>query len=216
MAVSTTICNLALGEIRAPTIADIDEDSPEAANCKLFYPQCLKLLLERYEWSFATKVAALAKLTTNPRPAEWLNAYALPADCATPKRLAPSGLVAYGMPLDSRYRVWPAEWGQAFIVEAGVFYTNIEAAVLEYSASDIPEAEMPAMFIDAMTYYLAARLAVPLRDSRQIKGEMLQQVEVAVQRAIADDANRQPQRDVAFTDEVTISRGADWFPYPVR
>jgi hypothetical protein len=215
MAISITICNLALGEIRAPAIADITEDSIEAQNCARYYPQCLKLMLERYNWSFATRICALAEFTVNPRATEWLHAYALPSDMAYAKRLVPNG-VAGGVPLDSRFRAWPSEWGQAYIVEAGVLYSNVQNAILEYSAIDIPEAVMPAMFTDALTYYLAARLAVPLRDSRQIKGEMLQQAEAAIHRAMADDANRQQQRDVVAVDEVTAARGTngDWSRYP--
>ncbi len=199
MAVSITICNLALGELRASAIADIGEDSIEAQNCARYYPQCLKLLLERHDWSFATRIAPLAALSVNPRASEWLNAYALPADCATPKRLVP--------PANGVLACWPVEWGQAFIVEAGLLYTQVPGAILEYSSADISEAVMPALFADALAYALAARLAVPIRDSREMKGQLLQQAELAATRAMADDENRAPQRDVPFSDEVMMARG---------
>jgi hypothetical protein len=198
MAISITICNLALGELRAAAIADIAEDSIEAQNCARTYPQCLKLLLERHDWSFATRIAPLAELSDNPRASEWLHAYALPVDCATPKRLVP--------PVSDALACWPVEWGQAFIVEAGLLYSQIPGAILEYSAADVPEAVMPALFADALAFALAARLAVPIRDSREMKGQLLQQAELAVMRAIADDANREPQHDVPFTDEVMVAR----------
>ena len=205
MAVSITICNLALGELRASAIADIAEDSIEAQNCARYYPQCLKLLLERHDWSFATRIASLAELSDNPRASEWLHAYALPADCATPKRLVP--------PVDGTLACWPVEWGQAFIVEAGLLYTQIPGAILEYSSGDVPEAVMPALFADALAYALAARLAVPIRDSREMKGQLLQQAELAATRAVADDENREPRRDVPFSDEVMVARAgglAEW------
>src|SRR3982751_1837092 len=123
MAINITICNLALGELRASAIADIAEDSIEAQNCARYYPQCLKLLLERHDWSFATRIAPLAELSVNPRASEWLHAYALPVDCATPKRLVP--------PSEGVVLCWPVEWGQAFIVEAGLLYTQITGALLE-------------------------------------------------------------------------------------
>lgn len=208
MTVSITICNLALGELRAPAITDISEASVEAGHCATFYPQCLKLLLERHEWSFATRIAPLAILATNPRASEWAYAYAMPSDCATPKRLVPP---VDGTTTAARYWPYPdpptPDFWSNFIVEAGIFYSQIPDAIMEYSAIDIDEAVMPAMFIDAMTYALAARLAVPLRDSRETKGELLKQAEVAAQRAVADDMARQPQRDAAFTDEVTRARG---------
>lgn len=203
MAISINICNLALGELRAGSITDINEDSVEAANCGRFYPQCLKLLLERYEWSFATALAALALLTDNPRSSEWLFAYALPANMANAKRLVPPDLV----PLITSAMPSHAIVGHPYIIEAGVLYSQVPGAVLEYSINDLDESVMPAMFIDALTYALAARLAVPTRDQRQIKGELLQQAEVAVQRAIADDANRQSQRQEEGFDEVALVRG---------
>ena len=129
---------------------------------------------------------------------EWLHAYALPADCATPKRLVP--------PLDGTLACWPIEWGQAFIVEAGLLYTQVPAAILEYSSADVPEAVMPALFADALAYALAARLAVPIRDSREMKGQLLQQAELAAMRAMADDENREPRRDLPFSDEVMAAR----------
>jgi len=205
VAVSITICNLALGELRASAIADIAEDSIEAQNCARYYPQCLKLLLERHDWSFATRIASLAELSDNPRASEWLHAYALPADCATPKRLVP--------PADGALVCWPVEWGQAFIVEAGLLFTQIAGAILEYSSDDVPEAVMPALFADALAYALAARLAVPIRDSREMKGQLLQQAELAAARAVADDENREPRRDVPFSDEVMVARAgglAEW------
>jgi hypothetical protein len=198
VAASITICNLALGELRASAIADIAEDSIEAQNCARYYPQCLKLLLERHDWSFATRIASLAELSNNPRASEWLHAYALPADCATPKRLVP--------PVNGGLGCWPVEWGQAFIVEAGLLYTQLPGAILEYSSDDVPEAVMPALFADALAYALAARLAVPIRDSREMKGQLLQQAELAAMRAVADDENREPQRDIPFSDEVMAAR----------
>lgn len=201
MAISVTLCNLALGEIRAPEILDPTEDTKEAIECRRYYPQCLSVLLERLDWSFATKVATLAELSVNPRASEWLHAYTLPTDCATPKRLVPpvSGSIV-------AYCGWVGGFEPTFIVEAGILYSNVPDAILEYSANEIEEAQMSALFKDALTYALAARLAVPLRDSRETKGELLNQAEIAAQRAEADDFNRQPQRQVDEIDEVALAR----------
>ncbi len=209
MAISITVCNLALGELRAPAIVDIDEATTEAAECRRYYPHCLKLLLERFDWSFAARIAPLAELAANPRASEWAHAYALPADLATAARLVPPAGGWAGAPVCS-----PASGpatpisGQPFIIENGVLFSQVANAILEYSARDVAEAAMPGLFIDALAYALAARLAVPLRDSREAKGQLLQQAEVAAQRAIADDINRQPNRATSAPDEVAIARGA--------
>lgn len=205
MAISITVCNLALGELRAPPIADVDEATTEAAECRRYYAHCLKLLLERFDWSFATRIAALAELTLNPRASEWAHAYMLPANMATAQRLVP--------PVAG----WPAAAGAApvapvltrpFAIEDGMLFSQVPGAILEYTTREISEADMPALFCDALAYALAARLAVPLRDSRETKGQLLQQAEVAAQRAMADDVNRQPNRDGRAIDDVAVARGS--------
>jgi len=190
MTISITACNLALGELRAPPIIDIAEDTLEARECARYYPQCLRLLLERHDWSFTNRRAALAELANNDRAQEWPHAYALPVDCTTPLRLvAPEG----GDRAD-------------FIVENRTLFTALAGAVLEYATRDVDDGMMSALFIDALSYALAARLAVPIRDSREIKGQLLQQAEIAFQRAVAADQNRQPEHDGPNDEAVTRAR----------
>ena len=189
MTISITTCNLALGELRAPSIIDIAEDTLEARECARYYPICLRILLERHDWAFANRRAALAELATNDRAAEWAHAYILPAGCATPLRL----VAADGYAPD-------------FIVENRILYTQLGNAVLEYAANDVTDSEMPGLFADALAYALAARLAVPIRDSREMKGQLLQQAEIAFQRAVAEDRNRQPEHDAVGQDAVALVR----------
>ena len=190
MSISITLCNLALGELRAPPIVDIAEESLEARECARFYPQCLHILLERHDWSFTNRRATLAALAVNDRANEWPHAYALPAECATPLRLVAPG----------RDRMVD------FIVENRTLYTRLADAVLEYAANDVSDSAMTALFGDALVYALAARLAVPIRDSREIKGQLLQQAEIAFQRAVAEDRNRQPEHDGPDDDAVARAR----------
>jgi hypothetical protein len=205
MAISITVCNLALGELRAPPIADIDEATTEAAECRRYYAHCLKLLLERFDWSFATRIAALAELTVNPRASEWAHAYMLPATMATAQRLVPP---VGGWPVAAGTLPAAPVLTRPFIIEDGVLFSQVPDAILEYTTREVSEADMPALFGDALAYALAARLAVPLRDSRETKGQLLQQAEVAAQRAMADDINRQPNRDMRAIDDVAAARGS--------
>lgn len=209
MAISVTVCNVALGELRAPRITDIEEGSTESAWCKEFYPQCLRRLLERHEWSFANRVAMLAELDVNGRASEWAHAYALPVDIATPTRLVPP--LTGWTPLTS---LPPAAVLMPFIIENGALYSQVSGAILEYSANSLDEAMMPALFVDALAYSLASRLAVPLRDSATLKGQLLQQAELAEQRAIAADMNRQPQRLSDSEDEIAAVRSGTYYDYP--
>jgi hypothetical protein len=215
MAVSITICNLALGELRAQPLADIADETIEARECARYYPQCLRVLLERHDWSFADRRATLALLTTNDRPNEWGYAYALPADCAMPVQIV-TDIAA------SRAYYWPydwsptAQWQNSFIVENRTLYSQIPDAILEYSTATIDDPAMSGLFVDALVYTLASRLATPLRDDRTIKGQLLQQAEIAFQRAVAADMNRQPQHDRDAFDEVSQARtgGATSWRFP--
>ncbi|MDH7974441.1 hypothetical protein QH494_19810 [Sphingomonas sp. AR_OL41] len=190
MSINITTCNLALGELRAPPIADIAEDSLEARECARFYPHCLRLLLERHDWSFTNRRASLAELAVDDRRDEWPHAFTLPVDCVTPLRL-----------------IAPCQAGATdFIVEHRTLYARLPDVVLEYAARDMDESEASALFVDALVYALAARLAVPIRDSREIKGQLLQQAEIAFQRAVAADRNRQPEHDGPNDEAVTRAR----------
>src|SRR3569833_584962 len=148
MTISITTCNLALRQCRAAPIVDIAEDSIEARECARYYPQCLRILLERHDWAFANRRATLAELATNDRAAEWGHVYVLPADCATPLRLVAAGGCA-----------------PDFIVETRTLYTSLGDAVLEYAANEVTESEMTGLCVGARAGARAARRAGPSRDS---------------------------------------------------
>lgn len=196
MAISITICNLALGDLRAPPIADAGEQSLEAQLCNRYYPHALDRMLDDYTWTFTKRIASLAALATNERAVEWSYAYALPDDCRKAIRLLSSG--AY-LPY--------SDWGQAyaplptpqrwldFVVENGALYTNVQDAVLEYSIGSCDEAVMPPLFREALRRYLAADLAMPLTGAANMVGPLKQLAEAARQDAIANDMNRQPNHE---------------------
>lgn len=207
MAVSIQICNMALGEMRAKPIADIGEPTLEARECARYYPQALSTLLELHDWSFANRLAPLALLSDNPRSDEWLYAYALPTDCATAQRILFAIDGANGSPY-----YWPFDWPPPigawsdFLIENRTLFCNIENARLEYSANDLAEADMSALFKEALYLSLAFRIAIPVANDRTLKGDLFKQHELAAQRAVADDRNRNPQREDQTIDEVALVR----------
>lgn len=207
MAVSIQICNLALLDVRAPPIADIGEDSAEAQACAVHYPQCLAVLLDRHSWSFGTKLASLAQLTDNERSSEWSHAYTLPTGLERAIRIMPSDTLG----LSTRARYWPFPGGpeqsywNSFEIEAGKLYSNLDSVTLEYSTTDF-EGPMPAMFNEALRKSLAANLAIALPNSRELKGDLMREAEIATTRAIADDMNRQPNRE-ALDDVAWVRQG---------
>lgn len=187
-------CNEALAEIGAGSIAALDEPSVEAAACKRFYAPTVRDLIEVHDWGFTIRRAQLARLI-NDRQYQWMYAYARPADVGS--------LIAI-LPPDARLceELGPIRYQE----DGGIIYTNVAGAVLEYTTQAIGPAEMPALFRRALVYELAARLAMPVVKDRRIKGDMIQLAEATRLRAMADDMNRNPQRQIRYVDEVTRER----------
>lgn len=100
MTSKTDVCNNALAAIGTrSSISDINENSAEAAACRLQYDSTLRQLLRAAHWSFAGRAANLALLKAMPGtpentaawdgvwnpatmpPPPWLYSYGYPEDC---------------------------------------------------------------------------------------------------------------------------------------
>jgi hypothetical protein len=209
------ICNQAIAELPAKAIQSVDENSLEARECRRFYPQVIREMLEGpHDWSFQNRRVMLAQLATNGRTHEWAYAYALPADMGTPIRVLPDfdslGLgIPVPLPGDPYMETWATQLGTIevpYIVENGVIYTNAATATLEYGVNDIEEVVIGPLVERAIVAELASRLAVPVKKDRKLKGELIQEAEVAWARAMADDLNRQPQSYPDYVSEVMAAR----------
>lgn len=209
------IWNQACAEIYTGSVASLTEKSVEANYCNTFYaPTVLELLEVDHAWSFANKRVVLASLT-NDRGAEWAYAYALPSDCARPRRILPdlSGVTAsqayWGPWGEWPYRglPWDDGLGRFYDLEAGTIYSWFENATLEYTSNVFNEAKFTSLFARAVSLALAAKISSPIKKDRNLKGDLIKQAEVALQRAIAADANRQPQDDCGYEPEAGRARG---------
>src|SRR5688500_2067500 len=139
MASRIDICNQAIAELPAEFIQSIDENSLRARECRRFYPQIISEMLDgTHDWSFANRRVSLAALGTNDREAEWLYAYALPADLGSPVRIVPDlAALGFAMPTLLQGQSYanvlagvPAQYEIAYIIENGVLYTGAADAVL--------------------------------------------------------------------------------------
>lgn len=203
------IANLALARLPAKEIAAVEEISLEAREVRRFYPQAISAMLEgEHAFSFANQRALLASVT-NDRPAEWLYAYALPSNLGNPIRVIPDFNaigIAVPIPLDGEpYReAWVAELerlAMPYEIEGQTLYTNAGNATLEYSINDVAGLNVSQLFIKALWLALAAELAMPLKQSPELRQTILSEAEIAYQRAIADDRNRQPDSYGNYTPE---------------
>lgn len=182
MASAVDICNLALGYLGdAATVSSIDppEGSAQATHCARFYPIALAAMLEMHPWSFSTVRTALTQIT-NPSDT-WAYAYAAPSDVINMLAvLPPDALDDYsaGVPLPDVQPVLagPMLQGSGYTPQPfspetlldgqDIILTNQPSAVLRYTRYVSDTAKFSPLFVTALSYLLASKLAGPL-----IKGD---------------------------------------------
>ena len=173
MTTTVDICNLALSHIGAAAkVTSIlgDDTSAEARHCIRFYPMARDTVLALHDWSFARTRAALVSVTIDNDA--WDYAYTIPSDML--KAIAvmhedatddyaqalslPDGTTATVMGASNQ--VIP----QTFVIEQNtsdvlVIMTDQEDAWLRYTKYVTDTALFPPLFIQAVSYMLAAQLA---------------------------------------------------------
>lgn len=208
MASQLGICNEALSEIAADPINSIDERSTSAFYCKTHYAAVMEEALTWTDWDFAIRRGTLAKQANN-RLGEWLYRYAKPADMAEAIRVLPQvdqqqlNIPVYG---PYPFPQWDALGKLPFTIADGSIYTNVADAMLEYQISAVEPAAIDRLTSRAIALELAARLAMPIKKSRELKGDLIKQAELARQRAIAESENRSPRIQTAYVSEVEYAR----------
>lgn len=195
------LCNLALTRIGAQTINDLNEASSAARHCTALYVPTRDALLQSQAWRFARSRQALAELSLTPgeTPTEWAHVYALPADCLTPLYVEPSGrALATGRGAEA---TWPSETvtppvtlrpAQAtpdFEVRAGRrILTDQPDAALIYTARIEDPTGFDPLFVEALSWRLAADLASALKGDVARRQEALREAVTAANAARAADA----------------------------
>jgi len=208
------ICNRALDRIRAPAIADINENSLQAQKCRLHYPEVIANMLEGpHDWSFANQRVQMAQAGTNARPFEWLFAYLLPANCASPICVLPDlttlGLaIPVAVPGEPFSEAWAVlnNYALPYVIEAGILYCNAQNAWLDFTINDIAGIPISNLCARAIEIELAMLLAVPVKGDSTREKELATMSELAWQKAIADDRNRQPQCWGNYVSEAISAR----------
>lgn len=184
MTSQVAICNLALSNLGKANISSLDEASAEAKACKQFYEHTLNTILQGYPWLFARKTAALAKVT-NTKSNRWLYAYSRPVDCLKIVRIVGELGLDY-----LRYdKASTKTGGHDYTIEGDLIYTGIDPAYLEYTQEFTDPTKFPPLFVDALSWALSARLAMPLTRDPKLRADALQMARMAHDEAAASDAN---------------------------
>lgn len=148
MASVVGIWNLALSHIgQNANVSSPNEQSMEAEYCNQFYPIALNVMLEDFPWTFASKRANLALLSTTIEP--WRYGYALPSDCLKSRKVLP------------QEPCHEEEFFQ-FMVENGVVCTNVENAQMVYTYNLTDTTKFTTEFTHALTRLLASYIAGPI------------------------------------------------------
>ena len=176
------IANMALSHIGArSSIESLDESSPEAKQCKLWYDYSRQQALASYDWSFARKRQALAVHADDPPEGVWNYRYVYPSDCLKAQHIVNlAGPTADAVP----YNVEASDDG-----ETKTILTDTEDAVLVYTFDQTSTAMFTPLFIEMLSHLLAHHIAFSLTGKKEIRTLELQIYNSLVNAAPAQDAN---------------------------
>jgi hypothetical protein len=208
MAALIDLCNRALAQIAASSVADLDEGSLESQEVKRFALPLLDEVSEWADWPFAIARVALPTVA-NDRPTEWLFAYAAPSDLVKPVAVRrvddPSitwDLTEGGPGTFPRQDAMPL----ALLHEGDVIFSNVESATLIYVRRLREVGEMPALLARAFELELAARIALPIKKDANLAMALARQAEVARARAVAEALNARGARTPRYIGLIEYAR----------
>lgn len=181
MASIVSICNMALTNIGKENISALSEATAEARACNQWYAHVRDVLLQVYPWRFAGKTQSLAQLT-NDKPGAWRFAYARPSDCLKVRWLR------------QEYSVFDPtneadEIQHPYDIEGSTIYCNLSPAFLRYTRQLTDPTKFSPLFIEALSWHLAVRLAMPLTRDPKVRSDAFQLAMRMQGEAAVADAN---------------------------
>lgn len=197
MASITDICNMAISHLGiSKDIANVTtEQSAEAKACRRFYDIAREAVLKDYNWPFATKVAVLNLVESNPND-EWTYSYRYPSDCLYARR------ILSGFRDDTELTRIPYKITQD---DTGILiYTDRQDAELEYTLNtdnyDIFSADFKLALSYRLAHYIAARLTAG--DPYSLGDKCLQKYVLEIQKASANAFNEDKSSLPLTTDSI--------------
>lgn len=187
MASETDICNRALQKMGAGRITSINEDSPDARECKRAFSIVRDAELRRHVWGFATRRQTLAASTTAPAFG-YSYAFPLPSDYL---RLHP----------DAQVTDWSIEYvagvGRCILTDDG------ESLNVRYIARITDTAQYDALFVEAFAAKLALECHAKITQSTLKERQALEDYKMAITDAKAVNAiekvSAEPPEDAWIT-----------------
>lgn len=192
-----SICNLALSNIGKDNISALNEPTPEARACNQFYEHVRDMLLQSYPWRWAGRTLSLAEVA-NDRPNEWAYAYQRPTDCLKLRWIVadPSSVV------DAAIATKTDDFGVAHETDGQLIYTDISPAFLRYTTRITDPTKFSPLFVEALSWHLSVRLAMPLTRDPSIRQEAFRIANAAQAGAQMADANEVRETSDMISDLV--------------
>lgn len=191
------IWNMALSHLGiSKEVASETEQSKEAAACRRFYETTIKNVLKDHSWPFASKIATLNLITSNPN-SEWAYSYRYPSDCLFFRRIlsgnrndTPATKVPYAVSQDS---------------SATIIYTDATNAEAEYTRNITDESFFPSDFETAVSYRLAYYIAPRLTagDPFNLTQKAAQNYQIELSKAVANSFNEDQSVELQDTESVS-------------
>lgn len=188
-----TIFNMALGFIGTRMLASLNERTPEAAQCNLYWDLARKSALRDFPWPFCQKRIRLAPVDMPEAYAgEYGKAYAMPLNVIKVNRVNDHAAFEIG-----------EDKGSLLI------FCDEEEAVACCTCDVENAALMDGLFVTALAYRLAMLIAVPLLKNNPYKvRELAQLYQAALPQAGAQAASE--GRRARNTEDDWVLAREDW------
>ncbi len=187
MASDVGICNSALIKIGAKTITALTDGGKNANVCNAQYSKKRDELLRAHNWNFATARQKIAQLTSTPA-FEFDYEYQLPSD---------------SLKVRGAYGNTDAVGQIVYKIEGRKLLTNAEEVYFKYTKRVTDVNDMPADFQEALSYLIAADLAVSIANSKSLKEQMEGGFRAALRKARSNDAIEDTADEIPDGDWIT-------------
>lgn len=183
---NTDICNLALSYLSKGRIVSIDDNTEEAAQCKIHYDHCRRMLLRQYPWGFAKRTVKLAQL--HEKVPGWEYVYAYPAECLCVRYVFEEENAATKENDWNEYETVMVSSNQKALA------TDIELAWCEYTYNIKDVGMYPDEFIEALAHFMASSMAMVLTGSAAIQQTEYQLYQNCIEAAKTFSAQEQRRK----------------------
>lgn len=177
------ICNLALAHIGQGSINDLEELSPQAKKCNLFYTNTRDSLLRQFPWNFSTKSILLSQVdTTIPG---WNFVYQYPPTALWVRKVFNQDDTDPETPYE--YEITTTGTEKYICCDLYQAYAKCTIRVEDTTLFD-------PLFVDVLTYKLSLDLCMPLTNSSNKTQEIMAKLQTAMSAAMLAGAVEGAQR----------------------